>query len=60
MLKVYFYEKLVFNYEKEAKMIARGRTSVLGNLNKKKTANPIWLAVFGVIYRYSDYHIVRF
>lgn len=41
-------------------MIARGRTSVLGNLSKKKTANPIWLAVFGVIYRYSDYHIVRF
>lgn len=41
-------------------MIARGRTSVLGNLNKKKTANPIWLAVFGVIYLYGDYHIVRF
>lgn len=27
---------------------------------QEKTANPIWLAVFGVIYRYSDYHIVRF
>ena len=59
MIKGCFYEKLAFNYKK-LRMIARGRTSVLGNLSKKKTANPIWLAVFGVIYRYSDYHIVRF
>ena len=58
MLKVYFYEKLVFNYEKEAKMIARRQDQSLWA--KKKTANPIWLAVFGVIDLYSDYHIVRF
>lgn len=42
-------------------MIARGvGLAYEKNLSKKKTANPIWLAVFGVIYRYSDYHIVRF
>ena len=58
MLKVYFYEKLVFNYEKEAKMIARRQDQSLWA--KKKKANPIWLAVFGIIYLYSDYHIVRF